>query len=163
VLRSITASSTSTGYTFFLLIIAASSVAGIQASLASGIWVSPWVRLRVFDESRAPPSASAQPRIERVAERVAEQVRAEYGEADRDAREEHEVRRLLGVLGRRDRQHPAPRWVWLGDPEPEERQGRLDQDRAPELRRAQDDEGAHRVGQDVAKRDAQVPHAQRAR
>jgi len=98
-MRASTASTTSTGDTFFLLIIAASSVAGIQASLASGIWVSPWVPIRVFDESRAPPSASAQPWIERVAERVAEQVRAEYSEADRDAREEHEVRRLLGVLG----------------------------------------------------------------
>ena len=71
--------------------------------------------------------------------------------------------RLLGVLGGRDRQHASPRGIRLGHPEPEIGQGRLDEDRAPELGRAQHDERPDRVGQDVTERDSQVLEAQRAR
>src|SRR5262245_10388279 len=44
--------------------------------------------------------SAAEAGIECVSERVAQQVRAEHREADRDAREENEPRRLLRVLGR---------------------------------------------------------------
>src|SRR3989442_8552751 len=135
--------------TIFSLISAASSVADSQQSLASAICEPPSVEVPDHPVRLVPQaSAAAEARIERVAQRVAEQVRAEDREADRDTREEHEVRRFLGVLGGRDGQHAAPRRVRLRDAASKERQRRLDEDRAPELSRAEDDERPHRVGQD---------------
>src|SRR2546427_614039 len=105
-MRSSTASTTSTGDTFLFLISAASSVAGSQASLVSAICAPPGLADPGHPVGLVRhASGAAEARIERVAQRIAEQVRAEDGEADRDAREEHEVRSLLGVLGGRDGQH----------------------------------------------------------
>ncbi len=50
----------------------------------------------------------AQPRIEDVAQRVAEQVGAEHRQADGDAREDHQPGRGAHVFGGRFRQHAAP-------------------------------------------------------
>src|SRR5437879_3507233 len=161
-MRASTAPTTSTGDTVFLRINAASSVADSQASLASAI-NSPPGSPGSHRPRLASRSGSAKSRVERVAQRIAQQVRAEDREADGEAGEEDEVRRLLGVLGGRDRQHAAPRRVRLGHAEPEVRQGRLDEDRAAELGRAQHDERSDGVGQDVPERDAQVPDAERAR
>src|SRR5262245_1616844 len=106
--------------------------------------------------------AAAQARIERVTERVPEQVRAEHGEADRQPREEHEPGGLLRVLGRRHRQHATPRRVRLGHAHAEERERGLHEDGAPELRRGEDDERPDRVRQDVAEGDPEVADADRA-
>src|SRR5204862_245895 len=83
--------------------------------------------------------------IEPVAQGGAEQIDAETDETDRQARENHQPWRGPHVLGRRFRQHAAPGRVWLGDPEAEERQGRLGQDRRAELRRRQHDQRRQRV------------------
>src|ERR1051326_4265420 len=150
-MRASTASTTSTGETFFLRIIAASVVAGVQQ------------RSSLTMERPSRLLCAAQARIERVAQGVTEQVRAEDGEADRDPGEQDEVRRLLGVLRGGDREHPAPRRIRLGHAEPEERQRGLDENGAAELRGREHDERADGVRQDVAERDAQVPEAERAR
>ena len=71
-----------------------------------------------------PPSA-ALPRVEDVAQGVAEQVGAEHHEADGDAGEDHQPGRRAHVLGRRLRQHAAPGGMRLGHAEAEERQRRL--------------------------------------
>src|SRR2546430_17454720 len=75
--------------------------------------------------------------------------------------EEHQVGRLLRVLRGRDGEHAPPRWVRLRHPEPEERQRRLDEDSAPELSRAEDDERPYGVRQDLAEGDSAAPDAER--
>src|SRR5207245_9871406 len=86
----------------------------------------PQSHARAFWRPSPPLSRAPEPGIQDVAEGVAEQVRAEHGEADRDPGEEHQVGRLLRVLRGRDGEHAPPRWVRLRHPEPEERQRRLD-------------------------------------
>src|SRR5256885_13448301 len=71
-----------------------------------------------FPAWRQRSSRTPEPGIQDVAEGVAEQVRAEHGEADRDPGEEHQVRCLLCVLGGRDGEHAPPRRVRLGHAEP---------------------------------------------
>ena len=53
-------------------------------------------------------SSAALPRVEDVAQRVAEQIGAEHREADRDAGEDHQPRRGADIFRRRFRQHAAP-------------------------------------------------------
>src|SRR5437667_6304412 len=154
-IRASTAFMTSTGETFFRRMAAAISEAGIQHSSSGAMYVS-LLPLRVG-------SGAAEARVQGVAERVTKEIRAEHCQADGNAREEHEVRRLLCVFGRRDRQHAPPRGIRLGNAEPEEGQRRLDQDGAPELGGAEHDEGPHRIGQDVTERDTQMREAERAR
>src|SRR5215468_6042116 len=73
------------------------------------------VNVRGWRRARADtPPGAAQAGVERVAQGVAQQVRAEHGEADGDAREQDQPRRLLRVLRGRHRQHAAPRRVRLG-------------------------------------------------
>ena len=67
--------------------------------------------------------------------------------------------RLLRVLRRRHREHAAPGGIRLRHAQAEERQRRLHEDGAAELRGHEHDEGAHGIGQDVAEGDAQVAHA----
>src|SRR5439155_9153524 len=121
----------------------------------------PQSHARAFWRPSPPLSRAPEPGIQDVAEGVAEQVRAEHGEADRDPGEEHQVGRLLRVLRGRDGEHAPPRRVRLRHPEPEERQRRLDEDSAPELSRAEDDELPYGVRQDVAEGDPKVPDAER--
>src|SRR6266849_2812369 len=106
-MRASTAFITSTGETFRRRMAAAISEAGIQQSPSEAMGAS------------FPPGTSGAPQswIERVAKGIAEDIRAEDGQADGDAREEHEVRRLLRVLSGRDREHTAPRRIRLGDAE----------------------------------------------
>src|SRR5712692_4668813 len=148
-IRSSTASTTSTGESFLRRISSAIRDAGVQHSSSFAITVS----------SRTSP----QSRIQRIAQRVAEQVGAKDGQADRDAGEEHQVRRFLRVFRGGDREHAAPGGIGLGHAEAEKRQRRFDQDRAAELGGAEHDERPHGVGQDVAERDAQMAHADGAR
>src|SRR6202795_2480939 len=82
-----------------------------------------------------------QARVERVPERVPQEVRAKDREADGEAGEEDEPGRLLRVLGGRHGKHPAPRGIRLGHTDPEKGQRGLDEDRATQLRGAEDDEG----------------------
>src|SRR5438445_116256 len=79
-------------------------------------------------------SGSAQPRIERVAQRIAEEVEPEHGEADGDARCDREPRRALEELHARAAEHETPRRRRLEHAEAEERQRRLEQDRLAEER-----------------------------
>src|SRR5438093_2682641 len=182
-IRSSTESITSTGETFLARIRVArreagsqqsSSLATVEISLIRGlegradapVWPPIPPTFGGRRETRRPPlqpSRPAETRIERVAKSVAEQVRSEHREADRDAREEHQPGRFLRVLGSGHRQHAAPGRIRLGHAEPEERQRGFGQDRAPELRRREHDERPHRVGQDVTKRDPEMPDAERPR
>src|SRR5207245_10830745 len=100
----------------------------------------PSLYTRSFFRVRQSLSRAPKPGIQDVAERVAEQIRAEHREADRDPGEEHQVRRLLRLLGGGDGEHTPPRRVRLRHPEPEERQRRLDEAGAAELGRTEDDE-----------------------
>src|SRR2546427_11759092 len=78
---------------------------------------------------RRPASGRSQPRIERVAERVPEQVEAEHREADRDARGDREPWRLLEELHAGAAEHESPRRRRLEHPETEERERGFEQDR----------------------------------
>src|SRR6266852_7862714 len=143
-MRASTVFITSTGETFRRRMAAAIYEAGIQKTPSEAMGAS------------FPPGTSGAPQswIERVAKGIAEDIRAEDGQADGDAREEHEVRRLLRVLSGRDREHTAPRRIRLGDAQPQEGQRRFRQDRAAELRGGEHDEGADGIGQDVPEGDA---------
>src|SRR6266852_6672200 len=142
-MRASTVFITSTGETFRRRMAAAIYEAGIQKTPSEAMGAS------------FPPGTSGAPQswIERVAKGIAEEIRAEDGQADGDTREEHEVRRLLRVLRRRDREHAAPRRVWLGDAQAQEGQRRLDENGAAELRGGEHDERADGVGQAVAESD----------
>src|SRR2546427_9874336 len=112
-IRASTVFITSTGETFRRRMAAAISEAGIQQSPSEAMGAS------------FPPGPSGAPQswIERIAKGIAEEIRAEDGQTDGDAREEHEVRRLLRVLRRRDGEHATPRRIRLGDAQPPEGQG----------------------------------------
>src|SRR5207249_4840366 len=81
-------------------------------------------------EPRPLPATSerAQLRIERVPERIAEQVEGEDRQADREAREEPHPRRRLREVHRRSAQHQPPRGRRFLHAEAEEGEGRLEQD-----------------------------------
>src|SRR5499426_3404858 len=64
--------------------------------------------------------SAAQPRIENVAQRIAEKIGAEYREADGDTGKDDEPRRRAYIFGGGLRQHAAPGWIRLGHPEPKE-------------------------------------------
>src|ERR1700730_17490628 len=151
-MRASTAFITSTGETFRRRMAAAISEAGIQQSPSEAMGAS------------FPPGASGAPQswIERVAKSIAEEIRAEDGQTDGDTREEHEMRRLLRVLRRRDRENATPRRVRLGDAQSQEGQGRLREDRAAELRGGEPDERADGIGQDVAESDPEMRDAESA-
>src|SRR5215813_10883978 len=119
-MRASTAFITSTGEIFFRRMAAAISEAGIQHSPSEAMSSS-------FVESG---SGVPKARVQSVAKRVAEQTRSEHGQADGDAREEHEPRRLLCILRGGDREHASPRGIGLGYAQAEEGQGRLDEDGA---------------------------------
>src|SRR6185295_18242884 len=176
-MRASTAFTTSTGETLRRLMAGAIWEAGIQqrssafAMRATPLFLDCSPRLRLQLALRPSPSrgegsrglGAAEARVERVAERVAEQVGAEHREADGQAREQDEPGRLLRVLRRGDREHPAPRRIGLGHAQAQEGQRGLHQDRAAELRGAEHDERAHGIGQNVAECDAHMPEADRPR
>ncbi len=64
-------------------------------------------------------------RIEHVADGVAQEIGPKHHGADRDAREDHEPGRRAHVLGRRLREHAAPRWMRLRHAQAKEGKCRL--------------------------------------
>src|SRR5262245_55972563 len=103
--------------------------------------------------------SAAQPRIENVAQRVAEQIGAEYREADGDSGKAVQPRARAYIFGGGLRQHAAPGWIRLGDPETKERQRGFGEDRRAELGGCEHDQRCKGIGQDVPRRDAQLAHA----
>src|SRR5687767_5520798 len=71
---------------------------------------------------RIPPLRRPEARVERVAQRVAEEVEAEHRERDRDPRRDGEPRRALEELHAGPAEHEAPGGHGLGDAEAEERE-----------------------------------------
>src|SRR5437763_16886404 len=131
---------TSTQALSFTLMHGSAMMYGIRASRAvSSIWSDQALLTRrrycVKHSGRFGPyrrgSLRPQPRIERVAERIAEQIEGEHGEADRHARENGHPGRRLGELDGRAAQHEAPGRRRLLHAEAEERQRRLGENRLP--------------------------------
>src|SRR2546430_14325037 len=111
-MRASTVFSTSTGETFRRRMAATISEAGIQQSPSEAMGAS------------FPPGTSGAPQswIERVAKGIAEEIRAEDGQADGESREADAGRRLLRVLRRRDGAPAAPRRIRLRNAQPQEGQ-----------------------------------------
>src|SRR3954453_6085108 len=93
------------------------------------------------------------PRVERVAQAVRDEVRAEDERRDREARNQDHVRvrsvHLAPLLG-----HGPPGGVGRVDAEPDEREERLAQDHAGQLEEDRDDQHPKRVRNEVASEDA---------
>src|SRR5262245_5280497 len=104
------------------------------------MWLSPEIRLY----GMVPPlSGSALPstpelRIPRVTKRITEEVEAQDGQADGQAGEDREPRRLLHERAAGARQHQAPGRRGRLGADAEERERRLDQDRVAEPDRRDD-------------------------
>src|SRR2546430_13671526 len=98
----------------------------------------PWHRRqhRRVDESWASPS---QPRVERVADGVADEVQYHHGDEQGGTRPEDDPGRLLQVAAARV-DHAAPGGARRLDAEPQEGQGRLGEDGKGDAQRGQDDE-----------------------
>src|SRR6266478_3157522 len=119
------------------------------------MWLSPEIRLY----GMTPPlwlALTPKLRIPRVPKRITEEVEAQHRQADRQAGEDREPRRLLHEGPAGARQHQAPRGRRRLGPDPQERQGRLDQDRVAEPDRGDDQDRRRHVGQDVADDDARM-------
>src|SRR5712691_4385273 len=96
-------------------------------------------------------------RVERVSETVADEVDAENDQHERQTREDSQPPGLRVVLAVED-EHAEGGRGWL-DAEPEEGEGRLDEDRLSDGQGAVDDDGPDRVWEHVAEHDAQVAGA----
>src|SRR5215510_2139296 len=103
--------------------------------------------------------SAAQPRIENVAQRIAEKIGAEDREADGDTGKDDEPRRRAYIFGGGLRQHAAPGWIRLGHPETKERQRGFGEDRGAERSGCEHDQRCKGIGQNVPRRDAQLAHA----
>src|SRR5215469_10570732 len=90
--------------------------------------------------------STALPRIENVAQCIAEKIGAEHREADGDAGEDDEPRRRADIFGGRLRQHAAPGWIRLGHSQPKERQRGFGEYRRAELAVASTISGARVLG-----------------
>src|SRR5262249_11309960 len=107
--------------------------------------------------------STALPRIENVAQCIAQKIRAEYREADGDAGKDDEPRRRGDVFGRRLRHHAAPGRIGLWHAQAEKRKRRFGEYGRAELRGCKHDQRRKGVGQDMAHRDARLAHAHRLR
>src|SRR5581483_8502416 len=105
-------------------------------------------------ESSGSGTNSALLRVEGIAKAVADEVDAEDDEHDREAREHRQPPLLRVVLAAGDER--AERRRGRLDPEPEEGERSLDEDRRRDGERAGDDDGAERVRQDVPEHDPEV-------
>jgi hypothetical protein len=110
-----------------------------------------------------PGSAGPQLGIQRISQRVAEQIEAEHGKADGETREDRHPRRAFGIFLRTPAQHEAPSGRRLLHAQAKVRQGRLDQDRLTDGCRHDDEIGRHHVGDHMAQDDPGVTEAARAR
>src|SRR2546425_769428 len=123
------------------------------------MWLSPEMSLFVM----TPPvflALTPELRIPRVPQRITEEVEAQDGQADRQAREYREPRGLLHERAAGARQHQAPRRGRRLGPDAEEGERRLDQDRVAEPDGGDDEDRRRHVRQDVAGDDARVAAAQ---
>src|SRR5215510_4060321 len=109
------------------------------------------------------PLKGAQFRVERVAQRVAEEVEREYRQADREPGEDGHPGRRLRKLHRRAPQHEPPRCRRLLHAETEEGQRRLEENRLAEEGGEKDEVRRHHVREHVTKDDTRVPEAGRPR
>src|SRR5207247_7934851 len=113
------------------------------------MWLSPQIRLY----GMTPPlwlALTPELRIPRVPKRSTEEVEAQDRQADRQAGEDREPRRLLHEGAAGARQHQAPRRRRRLGADAEEGERRLDQDRVAEPDRGDDQDRRRHVGQDVA-------------
>src|SRR5205085_5101010 len=94
-------------------------------------------------------------RVERVAQPVTEEVHTQHDDQDREAREPHEPGRDEHLALRRVQEVPPRRRRRL-DPEPEEREHRLRQDRGGHGKRDVHDDRPHRVRDQVGHDDPPV-------
>src|SRR6266571_3386711 len=112
--------------------------------------------------SAKPSHALTQPRIERIANALAEQVVGEHGEEDGEARIDRQPPRelddFLALV-----EDVAPRRVRRTHAEAEERQARLGEDGGGDAEGHGHQHGRHGVGQDVAPDDAEGAGADRLR
>src|SRR5215831_16501179 len=98
--------------------------------------------------------------VPRVAERVAEQIEAEHGETDGQARKDREPRRLLHERAAGAAQHEPPgRRGRLGT-EPEEAERGLNQNGVAEPDRRDDEDRGRDVRKDVETEDVPLTAAQ---
>src|SRR5688572_18615852 len=102
------------------------------------------------------------PRVERVAQAVTDEVDRDDREEDEEAGEERDPRRLVHIR-RRVVEHVSPRWSRRLDPEAEERQRALRDDRRRDSECRRDDDRRERIRQDVAEDDPLVARSDRAR
>src|SRR5882672_9831317 len=94
-------------------------------------------------------------RVQRVADTVAEQVKCEHGDGDREAGEEHQPP-VGHETGDRVRQHIAPGGGGRRDADAQEAQGGLDDDRDAQVGGGEDQVGSHALRQDVQGHHAQL-------
>src|SRR5215472_14822758 len=88
-------------------------------------------------------SERAQLRVERVAQRVAEEIEGEHGEADGEAGKDGHPRRRLREVHRRAAEHEAPRRGGLLDAEPEKGERGFEEDGLAEERGEHDQVRRH--------------------
>ena len=120
---------------------AASSSMTVSSSDAPRLSTPRWRIRGALARSLGVSSVSGQPRVERVAQAVAEEVEAEHGQRERDAREDHRSgeREQLVAL---EPDHRAPLGLRRLGAEAEERQGGDLEDRGADAERALDDRAA---------------------
>src|SRR6266404_1875040 len=105
---------------------------------------------------------AAEPRVEDVAQAVAEEVEPEHGEHDREPGEDRHPDARLDEVPRR-REHVPPRGLRRLRAEPEEAEERLPEDRLGEVDGREHDQRRDDVRQDVAGDDPHVVGAERPR
>ena len=120
------------------------------------------VRAEVVDFEDRHLRSALGARVERVAQAVGDEERAQDEPRDRDARDDDDVRvrEVLGVAVLRER---APRRVRRVDAEAEEREERLAEHDAGQLEEDEDDHEAERVRQQMPEENAMPARADRAR
>src|ERR671934_1342399 len=109
-----------------------------------------------------PPYATAELRVERLPQAVADQVEAEDGDHDRDPRDDGEEGRRLEVVVHVGEHRPPLRRRRVLRAEAEEAEARDVDDRRGHGERALDDHGRDRVREDVREEDHRPAHAHRA-
>src|SRR5437660_4828720 len=123
------------------------------------MWLSPEIRLY----GMTPPlwlALTPELRIPRVPKRITEEVEAQHGQADGEAGEDREPRRLLHERPPGARQHQAPRRRRRLRTDPQELERGLDQDRFAEPDRGDDEDRRRHVRQDVGQDDPRMAAAQ---
>src|ERR1700730_11958385 len=109
---------------------------------------APLPRVSLYPMIEGLRSSLSVPRVERVAQAVAQQVEGKNQQEDRDSRPDRHPGRVLDVvLGGVEHASPAGR-RWLL-PEAQEGQARVGNHRGGDRERGLDDERGHDVGEDV--------------